>query len=958
MMSFLRKKQKLFLSSILVLELLFSSALPASAGLFGGGPSIPSASSVFSDMEKRYHLDTGTIQNQGESFNVSDTKQPSPDVTLFFNPSDPKAGEKITAKAFPMYFSNKETSLYYTWYIKHVGCDLTNNPNANAKALCDQDNDGRITVEDWKIEATSILAKNGFDTAEANYGVPTDDNDGYKARFGGDNRVSSPDHCYVNDPTGGKNYELGDTGNIDFTCPNGTSPVCMVGEGQVDPQKTCTTIAPYIDPLTGLLVPGSTDCPPVTFSDTGVCQVSGLPMCDGAGTPICGTGTPRCVADPTTSTACGAALNNCSGGGGGNINTYCKHLFPKIPGHTSGDGTFPVAEEKFWGVNPEDPDTADNGNKDEANIVGLGQTSFTWNYVSGDQVGVAIEGTSMLTTKYNDSSSMIMWAFSKKDCPLSLANGTGSFTRDIKGYSVTMLSADFDLNKCLERNLVDPAQGGQATNLEVILADSSDNPINDESADGSGDVVSVQASVSNAARSVSEILFEWRVELSDNIQFRNGNGFVAADITNDLRNYDLLGSYKGIALDTLRVSLNMKNDGAKLLAGRKLENYLVDGVGYLRFTSKASESFASGVARKGKSDIVAKFTSTGKKISAYKVTAVPGATAMRVGLPNPLLPGLICNDNALDRVACRVVKNEIIGLRVDPAGLSNFKWTINGVSLNCNNGNVSPNCLDDNANEVNFFPVSGDVGDTYTVTLTANDVTSNKVNPNKDKTITLSRSFHVIEPTLNVASSDLTLAWPKFLGQYKDVEGAASVACPNGLCNEFSESVLEGFSGEDITLHGVFVPNFLAAGSTRQWSVDGTIVNEVAPPVVGGEITFKAIKSVPGVYNIALTASVVQSQEIRQALRDIWGISPLDSPEIHFSTGAQVELQEPGFSQGKLEGSKKYLAAIASYIPASVMFSFRILLSIVLMLFTAHFLFTLLPEGIGSPRSEPRKRDE
>lgn len=958
MMSLLQKKQKLFLSSILVLELLFSSALPASAGLFSK-PSVPSPSSVFSDMEKRYHLDTGTIQNFSEGFNVSDNKQPTPEVTLFFSPSDPRAGEKITAKAFPMYFSNSETTLYYTWYIKHVGCDLTNNPSRSALSLCDQNDDGRITVEDWKVEAASILAKNGFDTAEANYGTATDDADDYKARFGGGNKVNAPDHCYIVDSGNGKIYELGESGNVDFDCPGGTTPVCMVGEGQVDPQEPCTTTDPYIDPDTGDLVPGTTDCPPLTFSDTGVCQVSGTPICTSSGTVQCGTGYARCVSDPKTSTACGTELSTCSGGGREGVSTYCKHLFPEAPGYTSGDGTFSVKEEKFWGTNPEDPSTADNGNKDEANIVGLGQSSFTWNYISGDQVGVVVEGTSMITTKYNDSSSMIMWAFSKKDCPLSLANSTGSFVRNIKGYSVTMLSADFDLNKCLERNLVDPTQGGQATNLEVTLSNASDNAVNDESDDEGGDVVSVQASVANAARSVSEILFEWRVELSDNVQFKNGSGFVSADITNDLKDYGLLANYKGIALDTLRVSLNMKNSPAKLLAGRKLEEYLVDGVGYLRFTSKASESFSSGVARKGKSDIIAKFTSTGKKISAYKVTAEPNVNGlMRVKLPNPLLPGLICNDNALDRSACRVIKNEVIGLRIDPTGLSNFKWTINGTALTCNSSVVSPDCLDESANEVNFFPVSGDVGDTYTVTVTANDVTSNKSNPNRDKTITLSRSFHVIKPTLNILSSDLTLAWPKFLGQYKDVEGAGSSLCPNGLCNEFSESVLEGFSGENLTVHGEFIPNFLAAGSTRQWTIDGGIVSENVPPVTGGAITFTASKPASGIYNIALTASVVQSQAIRQALRDIWGISPLDSPEIHFATSAQVELQEPGFAQGKLEGSKKYLAAIASYIPESFMFSFRILLSVILMLFTAHFLFSLIPEHVLASRTDSGKRDE
>ena len=149
------------------------------------------------------------------------------------------------------------------------------------------------------------------------------------------------------------------------------------------------------------------------------------------------------------------------------------------------------------------------------------------------------------------------------------------------------------------------------------------------------------------------------------------------------------------------------------------------------------------------------------------------------------------------------------------------------------------------------------------------------------------------------------------------------------------------------------MPNFLATSSTRQWMVDGATVSESSP----GAIAFTALKPALDVYNLSLSASVVQSQEVRRALRDIWGISPLDSPEIHFSTNAQVELLEPGFVQGTLQGSKKYLAAIASYIPASVMFSFRIVLSIVLLLFTANLLLVLLPEQSQLARAPFRKNE-
>lgn len=922
-----RKTAGRILSVLLAAQLVVVNALPVSAGLFSA-PKLPSTSSMFSDMEQRYHIDQESIQSQVENLNVGDNKKISPEVSLFFSPSDPKVGEKITAKAFPVYFSNDAKNLYYTWYLKHKGCDINKNPNEATIALCERDKKFGITIEDWKVEAMLLLAQNGFDKADANYSTTEDDQDGYKARYGGDNKTSAPDHCYINDTTNGKNYELlaEDAEETTYDCPAGTEPICLEGEVVIDPAE--------VDP--------NAPSPAFGFTNTDVCHVAGTPVCSDDGTVSCGTGAPRCVANPGTTTSCGTELTACNGTG--SVDTSCKHLFADAPNAVSGDGVFNVDEEEFWGTNPNDSSTADNGNKDEANVVGLGQTSFTWNYAGGDEVGLAVEGNATTNTKYADSSYMIMWAFSKKDCPISLASSTGTLTKRIKNYDVVIPTAKMDLNKCIERNLIDPTKGGQATNLEVDLTTSPDSPLNDESVDEAGDVIAAQVTVSNASHAVSEMLFEWEVEISKNSQFTN-----PVKITKDLQDMGLLGNAKGIALDTLRLRLNIPNKADKPLGGAPLGDYLTGETGYLRFVVKVSESFASGAIRKGNSNVIVKFTSTGDKIIAYKVKTVPAGDQMRVALDAP--GGIICNGDPnnpsndkdkLDRVSCRVIKNEIIGLWIDPEGLKNFNWTINGKSLLCTKKAVSSDCENDESgatrlgeqNHVNFFPVSGDVGDSYTVTVTANEIKT-------DKLITLTRSFHVVKPLLSIASLDQTAAWPKLLGAYKDITGADAAACPNGSCPEYSESVFQALSGDSLSFKGVFMPNFLAGRSVRQWTVDGVDIAE-SGNVVGGAIAFAALKEAPNVYNISLQASVVQPQEIRQALHDIWGISPLDSPEIRFSTTGQVELSVLGLAQEK--GAKKYLAAISSYVPASVIFLFRIALSIFLLIFAANMLYALLPE--------------
>ena len=94
----------------------------------------------------------------------------------------------------------------------------------------------------------------------------------------------------------------------------------------------------------------------------------------------------------------------------------CFHLFPDAPGYTTGDEKFNEGEEYFWRTNPDDPDTAETGHPDEANVVGLNARNFTWTYQSGDRIGVVVEGVSVDPTLYKDSSYKIMWAVPNNTC--------------------------------------------------------------------------------------------------------------------------------------------------------------------------------------------------------------------------------------------------------------------------------------------------------------------------------------------------------------------------------------------------------------------------------------------------------------------------------------------------------------------------------------------------------------
>ncbi len=911
-------------SAILVLEMVIFPAMPALA------VHIPSANQVASDLEKRYHINTQAAQNAGEDFNVSNNKRTVPEVSLFFSPSDPKVGEKITARAFPIYFSNPPEQLYYTWFLRQRDrngkvCDIDNKPAGDHKTDCDDDQDGEISENDWKVRAARIIAQGGYDNATASY-VPAgsdDDSDGFSAtdRFGGSFETGKPDWCYIYDAASGTVYELSKNGGTFLNCDQskGERPVCISETSNVDPgSMTC---------LFG-------DCSGDSFSSSGSGEyyVSGIPSCSG-GAASCKSGTPRCIGPDDQepfAAGVGKALGFCNAG---NPVPTCQHIFPSTNGNgTTGDGSFTNKEEKFWGTDPKDADTADNGNKDEPNVIGLGVDSFTWNYQSGDMVGVGVEGMAMSLTKHDDSSNMVMWAFSKNKCDPGVAGGYNTM---IKGYNVYIPTTTKDVNDCVKDNLVDPLEGGQAKKLELEVSATPENPTNDSTDEKGGDIITANVAASNSAKAPSELSYDWKVSISDNMTA----GW--QDITASLKSAGLLPSSTGNGLRSISIALNMQSSFLVPLG--------LNGVDplYIKIAPTVTENFASGVSRKGTSDVIVRVSNTTNKIIPYSTTA-----ALLGGTYKVAYDASICNDpfianpataadamQNLNRIACRVMKNEIIGLKfANEAGLSNFQWTLNGSPITCS-PNVSAAC----GNGI-FFAVAGNPGETYTIKAAAVDTTTGK-------SVTLARTFQIVEPEVVIESDDPAI-WPRFIGTQTDTNGTTF--------DEYSDTTFETYGAGDVKLKARFLPGpakFVSADlgpdgifgtaddvSRRTWMVDDANVLESVP------LSIDYVPSTPKVagetYNVSFRATLAQPDDKRQALRDIWGIDTLGSSEIRVSKSVQIDVVE---EEEIAQGPKKFLAAISTYLPASVLFAFRITVSMALILFTVGFVFALIP---AEPRTD------
>jgi hypothetical protein len=385
----------------------------------------------------------------------------------------------------------------------------------------------------------------------------------------------------------------------------------------------------------------------------------------------------------------------------------------------------------------------------------------------------------------------------------------------------------------------------------------------------------------------------------------------------------LLGTTQGNGLSRISLPLNMPRVGKD---GLRLSDYVdSNGVGYMRFSVAVSENFSSDVARKGRGDIIVKFQTIRDRIGAYLVNAA--GDPLKLSLISGVKRNEICSETASRRTVCSVMKNEIIGLRLGSAGFTDYNWTVNGKPLVCT-ATLSDQCSNDFATKTNFLPVFGEVGDIFTVGVTAIDVVSGKK-------ATLSRIFRIVDPTVAIVSADAKKTWPKFLGQYKDVSGHSF--------NDLSLNIFQAFSGEKLRIKTVFIPAFLRDIAVGDWSIDGETIVENAD----GEIDLPIIKGAGGIYNVSYGASVIQSPAIRRALQQFWNISTFDSAETLFSKSIQVEVLGSDGTEtvGFLPGSKKF-AALASYIPASILFAVKAFFAMALILLVSGFMMALVPDTV------------
>jgi hypothetical protein len=1134
---------------------------------------IPSADEMAGDLEERYHIDTETLQNQGEYANVVGGKSTVPQVMVYFSPTDPQAGKKITAHAYPMYFSNPKEKLYYTWYLKHniaekyrkepvsdeghdcnnllpgECCDrdgdeccevkigkfyyeMTNTGNINwnrtEKDSTDPDPYGACQqgMNDFIIEAMRIIAQNGYDISKSYkpLGCDFDDNspapacnnfidpdpsddDNYFAPIGGDDKKDMPKHCYLHDFADGINYEIVNEKDSEIwqpVCDAGYHAVCaderdetITAGGSDVTTTTCRVSAstPHCDPDAGF---DDDDIDDDEDGETGD-DDERVPDCTGENRPICvkdGVISGDVPTDDllTTVDSCNvqddeirSAEAKCKIGTlEDSQEPSCFHVFAsqyKMNLETGlacdvgvGDDSFGGCEEQIWGTDPDDPDTADNGNFDEANIAGLGQETFTWTYQEGDQVGVLVEGTSIMSTKYDDASAMIMWAFPKNECPPEFngkaEGGTYKIVKDTKNISVGGYSFDIPITRkvdkypsvaeyikfsCLDNNWIDPREGGQAAKLTTELSYIPENPTNDPTGDKLGDMLTVNAATDGARPDATQLYYDWRVKANTDMTLDSSSW---TDMTEELICDGLItGPTKGNNIDTLKIKLDINKDGSDLSkcryaynptrktgscvcdgndddpaikalhneANKVYNDIVMNGESYLRIFTTVKEFFAKKSTRDGRSDVIVKIQSTEDKLKVFGVAYQDrvGSDDKRDRLASSI-GAQKCEFQVLEehedmrnayKYVCPILKNDIIGLRVcgpkiggetsncpyKNLTLSNYNWTLNGEPLICKTPvmvNDPPDgtdraislygCRPNKQTRFNYFPVTGNPGDRYAVEVTANDVdnlvegkkadgsgTGIYTNQSVGSTVHFVKVFEVVDPFVEIISTDQDNVWPKFLGDYIDV--GVKTTLDNSYKPEFSKTEFESLSETPGKFKAIFhpfsfwyarrifnppKPGCTSTGSItfspdcNTWASGSAIAN---PPLTGGlnfewlvdgvkvegkdnnEFFDWTVAGIPGdTHTIAINAAQYRGLPLRQALRDIWGINQFDVIEENMSNQIQVKVVEN--DAVAKAGPKNMLAFLSSHFPSQVVFMLRVLLTIFVILMTTSIVFSFIPE--------------
>jgi len=1013
----MKKNKKTIISAISALALVLNLFLPAAAWAYTQSlPSLMNPTEVNVNVneilrEANYSSLTQLAQNAStditesteqrygitdDIWRTAERKMSAPRTELFFDNTNPKVGEKVTAHAIPEFFKNDPQNIYYTWYLIHT-------------------KDGKIqtatnSIAEGKKEAASILSRGDYDPNldEQTYPDPgkdpdTDgwpaidsnsfDEDKTAAPMGGSDGVGglteetvsaynsstewcdslgdhTSDKCAFNDnssyrpldtyftlkPSQGnhycdlcKDYFSGDglatynsakstRNNCCYTATPESSLQCSSTSETTDPdtlEVTETTTyfkcpyssgTDYCGVTYNQLFDGCYD----TFKDankniTGMCLDIQFSACktdwatvhedfDGDGfsdySNQATVGVSRCYRHNfgTNADASIFKSNELSGSAtddpsGLDYPVSCKHKWINAPDYKSGSGKFPTGEEKYWKTDPSDPDTDGDGFVDEADVIGLGQQDFTWNYQPGDRVGVVAEGTSMIPVEETSAYYKIMWGYmdvcdSTKSSLLDKdeCDGSGDYGSGFLATESPNEQSDDKLKVSL------------SFSPDTPLADPSDDNAENISADGTisdADQITVASSLDNTDNNPGNLFYTWQISTGDP---QKNDWKEIKDIPG---NFNTSSPSAGMGISTFSFS------------PKKSALSSDSGMNYFKVTLTASKAsdLTQGRAR---SSVIIPVNTQGVKITLHKVDIQNGKA---------VVGDEICTDG-LYKTLCPAVHGQMLAAVVSGShykpGDSEFSWKVddNPIYPPANASGLFDGWSDTTA----FFPITKNEQEIESVSVTA--TSKDELQP-----ATGARLTTVVHPAVFIKSGDASLSWPKtYTAEAPDQKSAyQTFESPNAF---------EALTNSNPSYYLDFVPYYLLgedANSKINWSVNGTDVTSTDfyenNPYLGqislenNDRTIKLPTSEAEGSFTDLSAEVKKywSDDERGIPYTAWGIAP-DTLSGDSSVSIETMLvPTTADNTSAAAGTGQILAAIGTHLPHYFMYLLRLALTMAVM---------------------------
>jgi hypothetical protein len=1005
----MKKNKKTIVSAISALALLSNLFLPTAAWAysFNVGPYQTSINVNDILREANYNslsdlvngaaddVSENIIQSTEERFGFTDDlwraatrKMSAPRVEIFFDNTNPKPGEKVTAHAVPEFFKNDPQNIYYTWYIIHTkdgdiktatnsikegkieaAKDLARgdyDPNLDGQTYSDPskdpDNDGWPNVDANSFSEDTVAAPMGGADGVGGLADSTveayDSASKYCDSLGGhtasdcsfhDDSTYLPLASYFTPFSTQANHYCNLCSN--YFVEDGASSYASAETSRNDccyaaiPQESleCSETDPITEETTYFKCPQDpgTDYCGTTYnslfdgcystfksanrSNMASCLDSKYDSCkadwkevhqdyndDGFSdfTGQATVGVSRCFrhnfgtnanASPYLENSNTDSTTNDPSGL--DYSVSCKHKWANASEYTSGSGKFSTGEEKAWGTDPTDPDTDGDGSVDEADVIGLGQDSLTWNYQPGDRVGVVVEGTSMIPTDETSAYYKIMWGYmdvcdSTKSSLLDKdeCDGSGDYGSGFLATESPNEQGDDKLKVSL------------SFSPDAPLADPSDDNAENISADGTisdADQITLTSSLDNTDNNPGNLFYSWQISTG------NPQKDDWKEIKDIPGNFNTASPSAGMGLSTF--SFTPKKSALSSNSG----------INYFKVTLTASKAsdLTQGRAR---SSVIIPVNTQGVKIALHKVDIVGGKA---------VVGDEICTDG-LYKTLCPVTRGQMLAAVASGSHYksdnSEFSWKVDDNPVYPPSG--ASVLFDGWSNMSVFFPITKNEQEIESISVTA--TSKDELQP-----ATGARLTTVVHPAVFIKSGDANLSWPK----------TYTAEAPNqkSTYQTFeSPNAFEALTNSNPSYYLDFVPYYLIgedANSQINWSVNGTDITSPDffenNPYLGQislENNDRTIKlptgSVEGSFT-DLSAEVKKywSDDERSIPYTAWGIAPDtlsgDSSVSIETVSAPTEINNTSASAG----SGQILAAIGTHLPHYFMYLLRLALTMAVM---------------------------